>query len=84
MRKTPAINVQDELKHAMLNYLQKRPHYDSTRVKYEVVNVAFFEDTTYYICDFKVRMKIPSQRIDTVGIMTGKVSKDFSVVHRTD
>jgi len=74
--------MRDNLDHAWLRFLQKGPHTDSTKVKFEIMNVTYFEDSAFYVCEFKVRMKIPSQGIDTIGIMNGIVSKDFSVIHR--
>jgi hypothetical protein len=81
-RPLPPDETGDNLKAAWLTYLQHQPNYDSTRVKFEVVNVAFFNDPKYYICTFKVRMQVPSKAMDTVGTMTGTVSHDFLVVHR--
>ncbi len=83
-RPLPPDATGDNLKNAWLTYLQHQPNYDSTRVKFEVVNAAYFNDPKYYICTFKVRMKVPSRAIDTVGTMTGTVSHDFLVVHRKD
>jgi hypothetical protein len=79
--------TRDNLDKAWLTFLKNGPHTDTTRVKFEILEVSYFEDSTfadsaYYICQFKVRMKIPSQRIDTVGTMNGTISKDFSIVHR--
>src|SRR5579864_9087327 len=83
-RKTPPVDVPASLKSAWLTYLQHQPNYDSTRVRFEVKDVAFFADTAAYICQFKVRMVVPSKNQDTVGMMSGTVSKDFAVVHRQD
>src|SRR5580692_3724379 len=74
--------TQDNLKKAWLTYLQKAPHFDSTRTKFEIMDVTYFEDSTFYVCEFKVRMKVPSQGVDTVGIMSGTISKDFSAAYR--
>lgn len=74
--------TQDVLKRAWLNFLEKGPHFDSTRDKFEVLDVSYFEDSTLYLCEFKVRMKIPSQHIDTIGMMSATISKDFNVIRR--
>jgi hypothetical protein len=74
--------TQDNLKRAWLTFLQNGPHFDSTRAKFEITKVTYFEDSAFYVCEFKVRLKIPSQGIDTLGIMNGTISKDFSDVHR--
>lgn len=81
-RKIPPVDVPASLKSAWLTYLKHQPNYDSTRVRFEVKDVYFFPDTAAYICRFKVRMQVPSKNIDTVGMMSGTVSKDFTVVHR--
>jgi hypothetical protein len=83
-RKIPPANVREELKTAWLSYLKRQPNYDSTSVRFEVKDVYFFADTAAYICQFKVRMQVPARNIDTVGMMAGTVSKDFTIVHRKD
>jgi hypothetical protein len=83
-RKNPSANIQDQLKKSWLTYLESQPNYDSTRVHFEIKDVYFFADTAAYICEFKVRMQVPSKKLDTVGMMDGTISKDFSVVHRKD
>jgi hypothetical protein len=74
--------TQDNLKQAWLGFLQHGPHFDSSKAKFEIVKVTYFEDSAFYVCEFKVRLKIPSQGIDTLGTMNGTISKDFSDVHR--
>lgn len=81
-RKIPTANVPQQLKTAWLSYLKHQPNYDSARVRFEVKDVYYFADTAAYICRFKVRMQVPSQHIDTIGMMAGTVSKDFTIVHR--
>ena len=83
-RKIPPVNVPEKLKVVWLSYLKRQPNYDSTRVRFEVKEVYFFADTASYICQFKVRMQVPSRNVDTVGMMDGTVSKDFTIVHRKD
>ncbi|HTR31688.1 MAG TPA: hypothetical protein VMH27_20590 [Puia sp.] len=81
-RRTRPVNVQEELKTAWLSYLKRQPKIDTTKVRFEVKDVYFFADTALYICEFKVRMQEPARGIDTIGMMGGTVSKDFTVVHR--
>jgi hypothetical protein len=85
-KKFSSQQTQDNLKQAWLTFLKNGPHTDTTRVKFQIIDVVYFQDSTvdsaYYICEFKVRMKIPSRRIDTVGTMNGTISKDFSIIHR--
>ena len=81
-RKLSQNEVRAELKKAWLLYLEKDPHYDSSKIHIEVLDVTFFEDEKVYDCEFKVSMKVPQQGLDTVGIMTGNISKDFDSVYR--
>ena len=82
VRKTPADSIPRHLKSAWLSYLKRQPNYDSSRVRFEVQDVYYFADTAAYICQFKVRMQVPSRHLDTVGMMSGTISRDFTVVHR--
>lgn len=81
-RKIPPVNVQEELKTTWLTYLKRQPKIDTMKVRFEVKDVYFFADTALYICQFKVRMQEPARGIDTVGMMGGTISKDFTIVHR--
>jgi hypothetical protein len=81
-RKIPPADLPTSLKSAWFSYLKHQPNYDSTRVRFEVKEVYYFADTAAYLCRFKVRMQVPSKNIDTVGMMSGTVSKDFTVVRR--
>ncbi|MBY0348507.1 MAG: hypothetical protein K2W79_09620 [Hydrotalea flava] len=81
--------VQQHLITAMQDYLQKTQQRDSDKVLFIVNSVAYYEDAKYYICDFKVHMQnnsnilIPNiPKIDTVGTMHCRVSKDFQTVTR--
>ena len=82
-RKIPAADIPGELKTTWLTYLKHEPNIDTNRVRFEIKDVYFYADTAAYICQFKVRMQVPSERKDTVGMMGGTISKDFTVVHRT-
>ena len=72
--------LNDELKKAMLNYLQHQDSYDSSKMKFQVLDVTYFEDRKIYDCDFTV--KLTQNGHDTTGVMYGTISKDFSIVHR--
>ena len=75
-------DVENELKTAMSDFLNKRVNYDTTVAKFEVVRVSnFFEDKAFYDCEFLVREK--KAGVDTTGGMGAKISKDFSKVLRT-
>lgn len=67
-------------------YLNHQPRIDTSRVKFNVLYVAFFEDKTFYLCNFKVNMKEKrvNQIFDTTGTMSARISKDFKNVSRTD
>lgn len=71
---------ESRLKAAMLQKLYKDINFDSSKAKYEILNVSFFEGREYYNCEFKVHLKQP--KLDTTGIMTADISKDMSVVKR--
>ena len=79
-RKMSNDDVDMELKKALTEHLYKAINYDSARIKYEVKKVTFFEDKTFYECEFYVRVVSPNH--DTTGVMTARISKDFSKVVR--
>ena len=73
--------LQEKLISAMTDYLYKAVEYDSSKVKYHIENVIYFDDKIKYICEFKVNM-MPTGGRDTVGTMKAFVSKDFKKVGR--
>jgi hypothetical protein len=80
-RKVSSSVLEDRLKNSMLDYLQHQSTYDSTKIKFEVLDVTYSEEPKLYNCEFRVKLLLPGK--DTIGIMTGTVTKDFSTVHRT-
>jgi hypothetical protein len=72
--------VQGRLISSMQTYLYKEINNDSSKVKYHVQEVRFFEDKEFYECEFKVHMQTKS--LDTTGFMTARISKDFNTVKR--
>ncbi|HEY4935861.1 MAG TPA: hypothetical protein VII44_04740 [Puia sp.] len=78
--------VEESLKTAMELYLNHGPRIDTSRIKFNVLEVAFFEDTAVYICDFKVHLKEKriDRMIDTTGSMSARISKDFKNITRTN
>jgi hypothetical protein len=86
LRKAPPVDVPTKLKTTWLSFLEKPPKFDSSHVRFDVKDVVFFRDSTvdtaYYLCEFKVRMRIPDKGIDTTGTMNATISKDFTIVHR--
>ncbi|QEC66468.1 hypothetical protein FRZ67_03850 [Panacibacter ginsenosidivorans] len=75
-------DIQAKLKSTLLDYMYSRVNYDSTKVKYYVIgDVIYYDDPQYYICDFKVNMKIIGVK-DTVGIKRLYITHDFKVISR--
>ncbi len=73
--------VEQKLKTAMNDYLYKSVNYDSSKVKYRVQNVVYFNDKDYYDCEFKVFMSVTGGK-DSIGSMNARISKDFKTVLR--
>jgi hypothetical protein len=79
-RKLSHSEVENQLKMTMHAFLINRPDYDSNKLRYDVLKVNYFEDKSFYECEFEVHLKVGNH--DTTGIMTARVSKDFSRVSR--
>ena len=73
--------VETKLKKTMTEYLYKSVNNDSSKVKYRVLNVIFFEEKTLYRCEFDVKLSRPNGW-DTTGKMTADIRKDFKKVVR--
>jgi hypothetical protein len=80
-RKLSAAEIKQNLEKAMTGYLQKQQRPGTPPLKFEMVDVAYFEDENNYLCDFKVKLYRPDGS-DTTGIIRGKISKDFSTVSK--
>jgi hypothetical protein len=78
--------TEENLKTAMDLYLNHQRQIDTSRVKFKVLEVTFFEGKLGYICNFKVNMKERRDSIltDTTGFMNANISKDFKDVSRRD
>ncbi|SRR5579871_130689 len=72
--------TQTALKSAMQHFLDSQNNVDTSKVKFSVLEVEYFEDKAKYDCEFKIKMRLPDH--DTTGIMGASVSKDFSTVKR--
>jgi hypothetical protein len=85
VKKTTRKETEESLKTAMDLYLNHQPKIDTSKVKFNVLEVIYFEDKSIYICNFKVHMKARNndQIIDTTGAMRARISKDFRTVSRT-
>ena len=79
-KKPKPAEVEKHLKKAMTSFLYESVNNDSSRVKFYVKEVFFFEDTEFYECEFNVQMQQNGK--DTTGVMKARVTKDFSKVNR--
>jgi hypothetical protein len=86
LKKDSRKQTEENLKTAMDLYLNHQRQIDTSRVKFKVLEVTFFEGKLGYICDFKVNMKERTDLrfIDTIGYMNANISKDFKEVSRRD
>jgi len=86
LKKDSKKQTEENLKTAMDLYLNHQPRVDTSRVKFTVLTVTFFEAKLGYICEFKVNMKDrrDSMLVDTTGFMNANISKDFREVSRRD
>jgi hypothetical protein len=72
--------VEEHLKASMKSFLYNKKDLDTTKTKFTVLSVSYFEDSTFYECEFKVNLKQPDS--DTTGMMAARISKDFVVLNR--
>ena len=72
--------VENQLKSAMTSFLYKGVNNDSSIIKFVVKSVNYYEDKTYYECEFVVFNH--DRKHDTTGLMGARISKDFSIVKR--
>lgn len=86
LKKDNRKQTEENLKTAMDLYLNHQRQIDTSRVKFKVLEVTFFEGKLGYICNFKVNMKDRRDSIlmDTTGFMDANISKDFKDVSRRD
>lgn len=85
-QKNHAEDINQQLKSAMESYLSADPH-SKDKFQYDVKEVTFFEESTYYICEFKVHMKtaanaLNTPKVDTTGGMKVRIDKNFKVISR--
>ncbi|HXD77647.1 MAG TPA: hypothetical protein VN616_07550 [Puia sp.] len=76
-------DTKTRLKAALYHSLVTAKGYDSTLVRYKVLDVIYYDDATRtksYICRFKVNMVYKGK--DTTGTMYCYIPKDFSRVDR--
>ena len=84
IKKDSEKQIRENLKTAMELSLNHNPRIDTAKVKFKVLEVAYYEAKNGYICDFKVNMKErrDGQLNDTTGMMSANISKDFKDVTR--
>jgi len=73
--------IKDNLEKSMAAYLKHEQDSLSSNLRFEMVDVDYFEEKDYYNCEFKVRL-FRNNEHDTTGIIKGRVSKDFSEVSK--
>ena len=72
--------IESELSNAMLRSLYEKVDNDSSRVKYRVQQVYYFEEPNSFDCEFRVKMLVNGH--DTTGVMKATIDKKFSKVTR--
>jgi len=84
IKKTSSKEVEENLKASMTLFLNHQPRLDTSRVKFNVLSVVYFEEKNQYLCEFRVNMKEKEDNIihDTTGTMNAVISKDFKDVTR--
>lgn len=78
-RKLSREDLKTQLEKAMSHKLDKQQSSKGPHPHFDVLDVTWFEDSTFYLCNFTVKMTLPNGQ-DTTGIMQKKVSKDFTAV----
>ena len=72
--------IEDRLKATMKSFLYNKKDLDTTKTRFTVLSVSYFEDSSFYECEFKVNLK--QLNFDTTGMMAARISKDFVVLNR--
>lgn len=81
-------SIEDDLKNTMQSYLYEQVNNDSSKIKYNIQKVTFFndKDKQRYVCEFTVNMReftVDSKtKFDTTGMMKAYISKDLKKVTR--
>ncbi len=80
LKKPSKRDVEANLKYSMGLFLNSPARVDTSKAKFIVLSVTYFEAKSAYECEFKVHLKNPAT--DTIGVMGASISKDFSQVKR--
>jgi Holliday junction resolvase-like predicted endonuclease len=78
-RKLSATEVKNNLEKAMATYLQQHQHTDTPPLRFDMIDVTYQETDSNYQCRFTIKLYRPDGT-DTTGVISSKVSKDFSSV----
>jgi hypothetical protein len=78
-RKLSATEVKNNLEKAMATYLHQQQHADSPLLRFDMIDVAYQESDSSYLCQFTIKLYRPDGS-DTTGIIGARVSKDFSLI----
>ena len=78
-RKLSATEVKNNLEKAMAAYLRGQQHPDQPPLRFDMIDVNYQETDSNYQCQFTIKLHRPDGS-DTTGVISSKVSKDFSTV----
>jgi hypothetical protein len=78
-RRMTTDQVKENLEKTMTDFLENRRPQGAPPLKFQVLDVIYYEDVNQYDCEFKIKLYRPDGT-DTTGMVKGKVSKDFSKV----
>ena len=78
-RKLSAQEVKENLEKAMSGYLRQHQRLGETPLRFDMVDVYYSEEDSDYRCQFTIKLHRPDGS-DTTGIISSKVSKDFSTI----
>ncbi|HWB91324.1 MAG TPA: hypothetical protein VG605_05710 [Puia sp.] len=81
-RKLKQQDTKEQLEKAMARYLAGHQATKDSKLHFDVLDVSYFQDSTFYDCNFTVKMTLPDGR-DTTGFMKERVSKDFMQFNKT-
>jgi hypothetical protein len=75
--KNSQADTENTLKSTMQTYLYNAINNDSSKVKYRVLSVIYYDDKDKYICEFKVNLKVKPGVGDTTGIRKEGITDNY-------
>lgn len=78
-RKLSPREVKENLERSMTAFLQKEHGPDTPPLNFKMVDVIYFEEASFYTCEFTVKLTRPDGS-DTTGIIKSRITKDFATV----